>query len=200
MIAALRILVDAPLEIHHVIYDWLPSSRGRQTVRIYKPKLPGKCCRFCETRFSEQVRQASWVPHRVVSKVWSPWTLTQVSKAWNKHWRDFYYRRTEHLICIAQLGDYLNTYFGKEGCTMSGYDRDRPPVHIGRVDITAKNITQCSLHLLIKALKLIPSFHCQPLCQPLDHSSSKRGKRTHRRLSQFIGRLFSTNWWLRRTA
>jgi hypothetical protein len=91
---------------------------------------------------------------------WSPWTLTQVSKEFNKQWRPFYYSRTTHSICPLQLEDYMATFFDGRGEHIVPDERRGPPVNLARVSVTAGTVARISLLELQKAEKLFTRFIC----------------------------------------
>ncbi|TVY73769.1 hypothetical protein Focb16_v005976 [Fusarium oxysporum f. sp. cubense] len=82
---------------------------------------------------------------------WSPWTLTQLSRDYNKSWQHSYTYLTKHLICPFQLKDYMATCFNDRKDDNVVDKRLRPPVNSIYVRLTAENLIQVPLHEIYQA-------------------------------------------------
>ncbi|KAG7402529.1 hypothetical protein Forpe1208_v017144 [Fusarium oxysporum f. sp. rapae] len=82
---------------------------------------------------------------------WSPWTLTQLSRDYNKFWQHSYTYLTKHLICPFQLKDYMATCFNDRKDDNVVDKRLRPPVNPIDVRLTAENLIRVSLYELYEA-------------------------------------------------
>lgn len=126
------------------IVDFLNGTTKPRTVAIYQPNEVWDCCQACRDR--DERRQSTNTAER-----WSPWTLTQVSKEFNRNWRPFYCSRTAHRICQPQLKDYLTTFFPGRAERIVPVERWGSPVNYACVYLTAKTLARISVHELHEA-------------------------------------------------
>ncbi|KAI8648922.1 hypothetical protein LRP88_00088 [Fusarium phalaenopsidis] len=139
-----RTVAHAFPDIKYCIVNFLNGTAKPRTVAIYQPDKVWDCCQACRDR--DKRRRNTNKAER-----WSPWTLTQVSKEFNRHWRPFYCSRTAHDICAPQLKDYLTTFFHGRGRHMVPVERRGSPVNYARVYLTAETLARISMHELHEA-------------------------------------------------